>query len=342
MSSDDIDWLIAAGKVQEWLPNQEVTQSSNFSNQVGLLLDGQFTIALPYQAKDSLKEFAQLSRDVWVGVVPSLEAFLSTATLQAKTRCQWLAIDPIQLADKLAQDATFTAHFYQYQAVLIMQRLQALIMQFKLHPTVLYQTNIKEASSLFAELQASDLDWLIAVGQRQQLPSASVLQTTDRPIEALQIVLEGALSLSVPSEPSNNLADVLFPVSTLQEPEEIARLARGDVFGEMQLIQPKFGMFNHRVQVQTIRDTEILSIPRWRIVSKLLHDSEFATHFYQVLAVLLAGKYQTILSRLGFIVQAEESSSDRVLTKVARAETNFEWMLQRIQTKVVTGRTIQW
>lgn len=346
MSNADINWLLSAGDVQELTPDQVLVEAGQPCNQVNFLLSGQLSMAMPYQSRENLREFAQPGRDACVGTIPCLENFLSTATIYTKTACQILTIDQEQIADKLIQDIAFAAHLYQFQTNLILRWLQALIMQSKLNPAILYQINVKEASSLFAELHDSHLDWFIAVGQQQPLLSGDILQPAYRPIEHLHVVLDGALSLNLPGDDGNDLACVFRQNIANHEQmpfQEFARIARGDVFGEMRLIQTGFSTIPmHLVQVQAIRETEILSIPRWRIVAKLLHDPGFAMHFYRVMAGLMASKYQTILAELGFLTQWNQTANDdRLLTQMARAETNFEWMIQRIQT-TVTGRTIQW
>ncbi|MDX2239534.1 MAG: cyclic nucleotide-binding domain-containing protein [Leptolyngbyaceae cyanobacterium bins.302] len=341
LSHADLDWFQYSGKVQERLPNEDLVQSK--AHQVYLLLEGILTIALPHQDKSTLQELTQLHAGSFIGSIPRLETVSSAATMQAQAPCQILAIDAAQLADKLTQDPGFAARFYHLQAIGLMQQLQTLMQQFDLHPAILYQINVKEASNLFAELQDTHLDWLTAVGQRQQLPGECIVQPAYRPLEALQIVLDGALSISTPSAVSSTLLPAFLPKT--DSTQEFVRIGRGDVFGEMRLIQFHSDFIPMQtMQVKTVRDAEILSIPHWRILSKLLHDLEFAVHFYRVLAVLLAGKYQTMLTKLGFITQLDnqESSNDRVLANVARAESNFEWVVQRVQTKVVVGRSIQW
>ncbi|MDX2232474.1 MAG: cyclic nucleotide-binding domain-containing protein [Leptolyngbyaceae cyanobacterium bins.349] len=337
MSGTDLDWLLTVAKTQPVEPNQIIPSSDNTAARYLYLVLGPCAIAMPHQHPENLKELIQLSTDGCVGEMPGLESCFSTARLQATVSCPVLSIDVAQLNEKLIEDTAFAAHFYQFQAVLVMQYLKALIQQFNLNPLVLYQINVKEASSLFAELQDSHLDWCITVGQRRQLVEGSVLQRANRPIESLQIVLEGALSLNslMPSKPSSNEQPVA---------QEIARLGRGDIFGEMRSLQSIGFSSMPVVQVKAERDTEILSIPYWRIFSKVLHDEEFALHYYRTLAHIMASKYHTILSELGFLTQhtSQRQLSDPLLEKVAKAEANFEWMVQRIQSKVIIGREIEW
>lgn len=344
MSRADVDWLKTVGQIQELPPNQILIQPDRPCQQVHLLLHGAITVALLEADSADLKEFAQLSKGDVVGAIPGLEPFLSAATLQAKTSCWIVSVDANQLTDKLTQDVTFAAHFYRVQALLIRQRLQAIVSQMQMNPAVLYELNIKDTSSLFIELQDSDLDWFVAVGQLQSLTSGTLLQAAYRPLEALYIVLEGALSLGAMPGNGDVLTQLFLPSDTQASVQELARLGRSDVFGEMLYVQSSPGTApSQAVQVQAVRDTEVLAIPRWRLLSKLWHDPGFALRFYRVLAVLMAAKYQTIATQVGLIPEAEtQGFGDRFLSQMAMAEARFEWMVQRIQLQSATGREIKW
>jgi CRP-like cAMP-binding protein len=340
MSNADIEWLLNIGQFQELAPNTCLNPPQQSRSQVYLLIDGAFTLALPFKTGQS-KEFAQAVIGEIIGNIPSLEDASSQATVQAKTQAQVIAIDSQQLANKLTQDLPFAAHFYRLQVLMLMQRLQALTGQLNLHPSILYKLNPKEASSLLSELQDNDLDWFVAVGKLQQLALNQVLQYPYRPIEALYIVLDGSLSITL-------LDSNLHPCHQMLDPQlqgnqqELARLARGDLFGELRYAYTGSDtMPIHTVQVKAVRSTELLSVPHWRLTSRLLHDPSFAARFYRVLANLLASKYQTLLQTVGFILpQSSIESGDRFLSKVAMAEARFDLMMKRVQTKTLAESTI--
>lgn len=343
LSSADIDWLLTVGTVQETHPEQISLLSKSSSNRVSFLLTGQLNVSLPHDETEQGLEIAPLSPGSPLGGVPGLETWMTSALVRSPQPVQLLTLDATKLCEQLVQDCAFAAHFYQFLSLFLLHRLRALIMQFKLLPSMVYELNVKETASLFAELQDSHLDWISAVGQPLLLPSGAVLKSAGYPIDALYIVLEGAFSLSVPPEPSLDLPQVFIPEAQPQiQWQELVRLGRGDVFGEMRLLQSQPAVIPQQmVQATAIRDAEILTIPSWRIQAKLLHDVEFAAHFYRVMTTLMANKYQTLLTRLGFVFQVESqsTSSDRLLTQMARAETKFEWMVQRVQTKVIARRT---
>ncbi|MEB3294150.1 MAG: cyclic nucleotide-binding domain-containing protein [Synechococcales bacterium] len=337
-SHQDLDWLLHNGQIRELSPKTVLRQPDRPCHEIYLLLEGSLSLAMPYQNSGQLQEFLQLTSGELTGAIPYLETLFSAATIQAIDRSCVLCFDRTQLADKLTQDIAFSAHFYRAQAVLLWQRLQFLAMQMKLNPAFLARVNLKEAAILFAELQDQDLDWLIAVGQIQMLANQTILQPRYHPIEALHIVLEGALSLQALDDSPDAIAQV-FLHSDLRSLQELARLARGDLFGETLFLQPHPSY----VQIQALRETQLLSIPRWRLAAKLLHDDGFAMRFYRVLAGLMASKYQAIVSQLGFVTHQETLEvGDSFLSKMAMAEARFDWMLKRIKTQSTSGREIQW
>jgi CRP-like cAMP-binding protein len=166
-----------------------------------------------------------------------------------------------------------------------------------------------------------------------------VLIHSGSPIEALHILLDGAVTLNTVEGDENPLARAFSNLEDSQEPyqQEFARLSRGDILGET----PFMEMQPPLVTVKALRDSRVLSIPQWRLTAKLLHDVGFAVRFYRVLAILLADKQAAIVQRLGYgrLTYSSGQSLDmsyanelntHFLTQVALAGARFEWMLKRI------------
>lgn len=83
---------------------------------------------------------------------------------------------------------------------------------------------------LINELSNTDVDWLIAAGQQQQITSGTVLLQARETPRVLYLLLDGILSMNVPP----NLSDCIdtSPDSVSQTNEEITRLSRGEIIGE--------------------------------------------------------------------------------------------------------------
>ena len=87
----------------------------------------------------------------------------------------------------------------------------------------------------------------------------------------------------------------------------------------------------------------MLSIPRWRLAAKLLHDIEFAARFYRVIAISITDKQQAIINHCSYgrfystgqplheYCKYENELSAESLLQVSIAANRFDWMLRKIQ-----------
>lgn len=354
-SNEDIDWMSAVGHQLEIEPGTVIIQQGQPLEALYILLDGALTVSLNQPDTNPLgrafavleggtlpgREIAQLSNGEMVGEIPFVDTYLPSTTVKATRKSLILTIERSHLIAKLQEDLSFAAHLYRANAVLLARRLEQMIQQLGRSTVVLSQPQLREALIVFAELDDSDIDWLIAAGKVQKVMNNSVLIRSGRPIESLYILLDGAVALKSGSEDINPLTKAFSNLEDSQNQpleKELARLSRGDIFGET----PFMEMQNPAVTVKALRDSLVLSIPRWRLSAKLLHDVGFATRFYRVLAILLADKQQAIVQRLGYgrlsysSGQSLENSysnelNNNLLAQVALAGARFEWMLKRIR-----------
>ncbi|ARV59876.1 cyclic nucleotide-binding protein [Nostocales cyanobacterium HT-58-2] len=353
LSNQDIDWLLATGNRVEIQAGTVLIQQGQPLDALYILLDGALTVSLAQSDENPLgrafaaleggklagREIGLLSSGEMVGEIPFLETYLPSTTVSALTKSLVLVIERSQLIQKLQQDLSFAAHLYRASAVLLANRLEQMIHQLGRSTVVLSQPQLREALIVFAELHDSDIDWLIAAGRVQQFAADTVVIRSGRPIEALHILLDGAVALTAAEDDSNLLARAFSHLEDAQPLErEFARLSRGDILGETPFIEAQ----SPAVTVRALRDSRMLSIPRWRLAAKLLHDVAFAARFYRVLAILLADKQQAIVQRLGYGrltyssgQSLEESYANELnthfLSQVALAGARFEWMLKRIR-----------
>jgi bacteriocin-type transport-associated protein len=354
LSNSDIDWMLATGSKEEVAPGNVLIRQGQPVNALYILLDGTMTVTISQADENPLgrafaaleggemsgREIARLASGEMVGEIPFLESYLPSTTVKALSKSLVLSIPQQQLATKLKQDVSFAAHLYRASAILLADRLEKIFSQIGHSTLVLGQPQLREILFIFAELRDSDIDWMIAAGSVNKIATGSVLIHGGRPVEALHILLDGKLALSV-SEDERSLLSRAF--SSLEGGEtserEFARLSRGDIVGETPFVEAG----PPSVTVKASEDSLVLSIPRWRLAAKLLHDVSFAARFYRVLAVLLADKQQAIVSRLGYgrlsysadqpldeNCKYENELSDDFLAQVALAGAKFDWMLKRI------------
>ena len=337
LTSSDIDWIQNHGYVERIPDGTALIQAQHPIDSFYLILEG--TLSAVRSDRDVVDiEFMRLITGDVTGAIPGLVNNPSTTSIIAQSDTDVLAIPFLILTEKLDDDLSFAAHLYRSTALRLVQQ----ITNFMRHigqPTQLYPTR-RTLITLFSELNDIDIDWLIAAGQVQHLATGAFLVDTNRTLDGLHIVLNGSLSLSRPEREVDPIA-ALFSEKTSTHPEiEFSRLSRGDILGEFWFAK------SHLIGIsaQATQDTQILLIPRWRFAAKLMHDVAFASRFYHALIILLNQQQQHCLDQhpdRNSQNLATETDS-QLLTKVALAEARFEWMLKRIQTKVITEKEVQW
>jgi bacteriocin-type transport-associated protein len=355
LTNSDIDWILATGQREEITAGTILIRQGTPVDALYILLDGALSVSVA-QADDnpigrafaaleggelSGREVARLVNGEVVGEMPFLASYQSATTVKAARKSLVLMIPQQQLIQKLQEDVTFAAHFYRAIAVLLAHRLEQMISQIGQSTVVLFQPQIREILFTFAELNDSDIGWMIVAGNAIKIPAGTVLFQAGRPVDALYILLDGKMVASIAEDTSNPLTRAF---STLEQTDhierEFAKLSRGDIVGETPFVEAS----PPAMTIRAVEDAIVLSIPRWRLSAKLLHDVGFAARFYRVLAILLADKQQGIINSLGYgrITYSSGQSLDERLTyedelssgflaQVTLAGTRFDWMLKQIR-----------
>ena len=354
LSNSDIDWMIANGSKEEIAAGTTLIRQGEPLKALYVLLDGAVTVSIS-QADDnpigrafaaleggtmSGREIARLSNGEMIGELPFLETYMSSTTVKALKKSLILVIPQQQLAKKLQEDLSFAAHLYRAIAVLLANRLERIVSQLGQSTVVLCHPQLREILFIFGELHDSDIGWMIAAGNPKRIPAGTVLIHGGRPVEELCILLDGKMTASVCEDDGNPLTRAFSTLENSDSEREFAKLSRGDIVGETPFVEAS----PPAMTVKAVEDAIVLSIPRWRLAAKLLHDVGFAARFYRVLAILLADKQQGIISRLGYgrlsystgqsldkELTYEDELSSGFLAQVTLAGTKFDWMLKQIR-----------
>ncbi len=178
---------------------------------------------------------------------------------------------------------------------------------------------MKKVLFILGELDDDDIDWVIETAVRQEVAAGTVLIHEGQPIDALYILLEGELRVSL-SAMGNR---------------EIARLSSGEVVGEMSFI-------DSRPPSATVTATEIslvLSISRDQLATKLRQDDGFASRFYRALAIFLSNRLRITVNQLGYGGNSSAGTAELpqdelgrdAKDNVALAETRLDWLLRRLK-----------
>jgi CRP/FNR family transcriptional regulator, cyclic AMP receptor protein len=180
---------------------------------------------------------------------------------------------------------------------------------------------MKTALFLLGELDDDDIDWMIGIGSRQEIPTHTKLIAEGQPISNLYLLLEGALSV--------------FTNAT--QGQEIAILSSGDVVGEMSFIDTRPPSATVIAKCNSI----VLTISREQLDLKLRLDVAFAARFYRALAISLSSRLRLRVAQ--FQAQGGALSAQQVqelpvneLDKSAQenatlAMTRLDWLLRRLK-----------
>ncbi|MDX2213496.1 MAG: cyclic nucleotide-binding domain-containing protein [Oculatellaceae cyanobacterium bins.114] len=349
LSNTDIDWLIAAGQQQQIRSGTVLLQPREEPNAIYLLLDGALTLGVPQNGSECSEtassgdrldhEMIRLSEGEIVGETLLFNIHALGAVVKAAKDSIVLSIPQQKLALKLQQDSDFSTHFYRAIALILAKRIQQMLSM----PAQIRATNdqpIKEALFVFGELYDSDVDWLVAAGRLEKLPPKQILIQAGRPVDALYIVLDGLLSVSVFEEEVNPLT-LCFecPEKVASSQKVLVRLSKGEMSGTSSFLN----MSPPPVTVRAIEESLVLAIPRSHLTIKLQQDMGFASRFYRVLAIQMLETLQTAIGLLGCPQQRYQARNEMdedmeyddelnldSLHKVAQGAARFNWMLKRL------------
>jgi CRP/FNR family transcriptional regulator, cyclic AMP receptor protein len=177
---------------------------------------------------------------------------------------------------------------------------------------------MKKALYMLAEFSDRDFDWLLSAGKRKKVTADSVLIKQGEPTDALYLVLAGALVVTA-GEASETGSD------------PIAQLGPGEIAGEMSFVDAR----PPSATVKAAEDSLIWVIPRSKLAAKLLQDSEFASHFYQAIAVFLSDRLRAALTQLGYakaqFSDIEQEVDPQIIDNLDLAKARLDWLLNQLR-----------
>ncbi len=169
---------------------------------------------------------------------------------------------------------------------------------------------------ILGQLSDADMDWIGAVAVRKYLSPGEVLIRQGEPVDAVYIVLEGSLSVSVQADNES----------------EIARLGSGEIVGEMSFIDTRPPL----ATVIALEQSLVLSVSRTLLTAKLEQDASFASHFYRALAIFLSYRLRDTVGMLGYGAnrplsqEKDEELDDSLLDTLHVAGSRFERLLKTV------------
>ncbi len=366
LSRNDLTWILDCGHRQEIEAGTVLIEEGQSIDCFHIVLDGTLAASISGNNQDPLSraytaieggesslEIARLSSGEVVGEISLIRMCLATTTITAVEKSSIVSVPLLSLEHRLAQNAGFAARFYRAIAILLKDfaarfyRAIAILLKDRLHNFIETKghrkfrssQSIKDVLLFFSQLNDSDLDWIIANGELQEIAANTTLIQENGPIDALYILLSGAVSLSRMRGDRNPLARIFATLETTKVAGvEISRLSKGEIIGESQFIDHELPYFTAKV----IEHSQVLAISRQKLNVKLQQDLGFASRFYRTLAILFSDRLQEMLNRMGYSRRIYYSGSslannikydleldDNSLEQIYLAGKKFTWMLER-------------
>jgi bacteriocin-type transport-associated protein len=171
---------------------------------------------------------------------------------------------------------------------------------------------------ILGQLSDDDIEWLMHAGNRRRIPTGTVLIREGKPVDALYIVLEGLLAITVAA----------------LDGKEVDRCGCGEIVGEMSFVDA----LPPSATVTAVQDSVVLSVPRATLAKHLAQDTGFAARFYRALAVFLSDRLRHTTRRaaawaggeLDEHSTADDELDPSVLDNVHLAGARFDLILKRL------------
>ena len=178
---------------------------------------------------------------------------------------------------------------------------------------------MSKALVILSELNHRDIDWMINNSVQEKIERGTILIHEGKPINALYIVLEGSLSVSVAS-----VGD-----------REISRIGQGEVLGEMSFIDGRLPS----ATVKALDTSVVLSIPKQKLSEKLEQDVLFALRFYRAVTKFLSSRLRNTVNRFSDRPQSSQSPqtvpNSEEMDHFQDGISKFDWILKRLKNKSI-------
>ena len=192
---------------------------------------------------------------------------------------------------------------------------------------------------LLKELSNSDIDWMLATGIREEMTAGAVLIRQGQSVNALHILLDGALTVSISHAENNPLGRAFAALEGGEMSErEITRLSSGEMVGEI----PFVDAYLPSTTVRALRKSLILSIPQQQLAAKLEQDVSFAAHLYRASAILLADRLERIVTQLGHstLVFAQPQLREILFIFAQLHDSDIDWLMSAGHASRIPADTI--
>ena len=147
---------------------------------------------------------------------------------------------------------------------------------------------------LLEVLNDSDIDWMVAVGEKRQLEADQIIIQQGDVNQFMYIVLNGALAATISDDKKSAMGRAFLALSDDSDVDlerEISRFSSGEIVGETSFLS------NHQsaLTIKTFESSVILALPYGKLQARLSQDLDLASRFYRATAVLLLQRFNRLL-----------------------------------------------
>jgi bacteriocin-type transport-associated protein len=358
LMTDDLAWLKQVGVQQTETAGKILGVAQDYFY---LLLDGEVAVMLSNSELDPLQrafatieatdrantnavaamaqQVATLKCGEVFGMLPGLATPLPLGELVAKTSCMVLAVPILELMAKLQGDVGFAGRFYKFLAILWAGRWRSMLRRLE-RRNLAQGRLLPDVWLVFGEFHDRDVEWLMAMGELQQVGQGDVLVRAGSAIDSLFLLLDGSLLMLWTGKKVNPLERAFATIEGQESiGQEVAQLGQGALFGESPFLDGRLG----QVTIQAATTAMVLAVPQQLLLAKLQQDLGFTGRFYRVLCVVMGHRLQGVYGRLGYgrrvYLDGDENELEmETIDRMGLAGRRFELMQTQMMKKKLQYR----
>ncbi|XGW00787.1 MAG: cyclic nucleotide-binding domain-containing protein (plasmid) [Leptolyngbya sp. BL-A-14] len=176
-------------------------------------------------------------------------------------------------------------------------------------------------TTLLQELSNADIDWLLRTGELIELTPETILLKPGQRLEALYILLDGTLALSIPETET----DLLW-------------LSNNEMTGAL----PGVEMDASSLAVRATTRCWVLALERSTLLNKLQEDTFFAAHLYRAIAIQIANHLASLTQQLAASdgTVFHQTQRDSITMFAALHDDDLDWLIGAGQVQHLAAGTI--
>lgn len=361
LNNSDINWMIANGSRQQLAYNTILIRQQSSVNSLYIVLEGSLSATVKRSSESVLagafsvleddtdleQEIGHFSSGDVLGETSFLNLSPATTTVKATEKSTVLVLPRQKLLGRLRQDADFACRFYRAIAILQQNRFDRLIQQF-IRRQNLKISPLQDIPLLFGQLSDSDVDWIVRYSHVEEIAADTILIRANRPVDTLYLLLRGTVSLAFSENSRSSFASVFSMLENLQESDEspgyeIAQLTRGEITGEMALIDTRLSAYSFKA----LKNLQVLAIDKRQLSIELQQNPAMGTRFLRAIAMLISARMEALIGRVGYgrssymvggslsqNYQYADEIDVNMMDDLSLGGARFDWMLKRL--KVLT------